>query len=604
MTENTVTTPYTPLPSTDPSATRLVKLSPAGFDEAVHCELETISLANERPYIALSYVWGDATDTVPILLNGVEHGVTRNLDSFLRHLQALLEEIFLVLQCLPAYEWPSGLQIIEALNSLSFDQQNSQNTTKTAEQNLQDLKETAQAAVLFYFSSTDDQAAIDKIRMETSRPIQIIQWNDLSLPRFWIDALCSNQNDLVERNKQVKRMNHIYRQTNLLLVWALNYQQPIISEVLAQIVFRDIELLCRKVAHLEPESSPITHESDITNAVRRLFPSLGIYDKILAGQIVWFFELEWFCRGWVLQEVALSTSKPSELWVGFKHISLSRLLVAGIAILDVLAELEPKNHLVRALCGMHDCPSWVPDFSCLQRYDTLCQRYPTAGMTYKHRIRINELLSIEEGTPEDFTAADKLELSSSLLRISCPVYWLQTLEAVIRFERGWEYPKVEGKDSPYDTELKRRPLMNAVSLVVLNSIHFVIQGDRNADFKVWIRFLERFAGQTLFDHQPHVILLEDIIDVLVESRFIPMIEGILKGCLGITEDGHLILGRRLNCLKTDDRIGFIPNSLETFIFRPCDSGYQFITNSWQSDMEELVNVQSIQLRNKEIVTII
>ena len=180
----------------------------AGFREPVQCELESISLANEPSYIALSYVWGDAADTVPISLNGAEHGVTRNLDSFLRHLQALLQETFLVLQCLPVHDWPSGLPIVQSLNSLSFRHQNSQNLTGTA-----------QAAIISHFASIFDNPSIRKIRMQMPKPAQITRWNHSSLPRFWIDALCINQSDLPERSEQVYRMNRIYRQTDLLLVW-------------------------------------------------------------------------------------------------------------------------------------------------------------------------------------------------------------------------------------------------------------------------------------------------------------------------------------------------------------------------------------------------
>jgi len=486
MAESLAATPYTPLPSNDPSATRLVKILPAGFHDPVQCELETISLTNEPSYIALSYVWGDPIDTVPILLDGVEHGVTKNLDSFLRHLQALLNEIVLVLQCVPVHNWPTGLQIIEALNSLPSSEQNSENLT-----------EMARVAMVVYFESIYDQASINEICMETTRPVQITQRNDLSLPRFWIDALCINQNDLAERNKQVKRMNHIYRQTDLLFVWGLNHQQQEISELLSRSVFREIEALSWKLARLGHESSLITNESGVNNAARRLFASQMRSKEALVGVIGIFFELEWFYRAWIFQEVALSASKPSELWMGFKHISLSKLLLVSTAILEISTELENKDDLLRqvyefkagrilvalrmeknlvdfgqdslhsakhasnisicrrliyvlsaghlgfkvtdprdaiysfygllstshlpdmlepdytkpvsavyhsiaafllsqmgidilgfllsSLNGMDGCPSWVPDFVCLQRYDTLCQQYPAAVTTYKHR---------------------------------------------------------------------------------------------------------------------------------------------------------------------------------------------------------------------------
>jgi hypothetical protein len=38
-------------------------------------------------YEALSYTWGDATDTRTIIVNGSKHQVTRNLEAALRHLR-------------------------------------------------------------------------------------------------------------------------------------------------------------------------------------------------------------------------------------------------------------------------------------------------------------------------------------------------------------------------------------------------------------------------------------------------------------------------------------------------------------------------------------
>ncbi|KAJ4117529.1 hypothetical protein NW768_010892 [Fusarium equiseti] len=602
-----VTTPYAPLPPNDSSATRLVKVLPAGFDDPIRCELETISLENEPPYIALSYVWGDPTDTLPMLLNGLKYSVTRNLDSFLRHLQSLLKETFLVLQCLSVHDWPSGLQIVEALNSLSLDQQNSQ-----------DLSGTAQAAILAYLESIEDHAGIDKIGTERSRPVQITQWNDSSLPRFWIDALSINQNDPVERNTQVKRMSHIYSQTALLLVWGLNSQQPEISEKESESILRDVEFLYTTLVYRDSQSSPTTNDSEVTNAVRSL---LTTKENVIKSGIVEatssLFQLEWFYRAWVFQEVALSASKPSELWMGFKHIGLAKLIVAGTAIMDVSAELEPDNSFIGIMCevkasrtllalrmdknlielgqdslhsvqptsyfsvcrrliyilsaghlgfnvtdprdaiyslygllstnrlpatlepdytkpvsvvyhsaaafllshlgieilgfflssldGIHGCPSWVPDFSCLQRYDTLCQQYPSVDMAYDYRV-IDELLSIEEVPPHGYTVAKEFDGHPSLLRISCPVYWLQAIETVVCIEGDWVYPQLKEGESANEFLLRTKPLKKAVATGVLNAI---LNYTQFMDFSIWVEFLERTVGYTLSPYWSELIGIEE-----------------------------------------------------------------------------------------------
>ncbi|KAH8745963.1 heterokaryon incompatibility protein-domain-containing protein [Hyaloscypha sp. PMI_1271] len=61
------------LPSTDTTAT-------------IQCRLTTSSLHNGDDYIALSYVWGDASITKDIIINGERKPVTTNLASGLQHI--------------------------------------------------------------------------------------------------------------------------------------------------------------------------------------------------------------------------------------------------------------------------------------------------------------------------------------------------------------------------------------------------------------------------------------------------------------------------------------------------------------------------------------
>ncbi|KAI1073228.1 hypothetical protein LB507_010917, partial [Fusarium sp. FIESC RH6] len=481
------------------------------------------------------------------------------------------------------------------------------------------------------------------------------------------------------------------------------------------------------IERLASDTSTITYGGDggdANNAVRKLFATQeDMMNKQITSELTIIFSLPWFRRGWVFQEVALSASKPSEFWMGFKHISLSRLLVSGTAVLNVSAELEAKysfmgrasrvkpdkalqalwmdkclvnfgqdslhsappasdlsicrrliyilsaghmdskvtdprdaiyslygllstsrlpamiqpnytksvsavfhavasfllshmgidilGFLLSSLDGMDDCPSWVPDFSCLRRYCTLRQQYPASSVTYDNRA-MGELLSIEEGHSHDSAAPYNLELSSAFLRISCPIFWLETIESVVHVNGDWEYPKITLEQSLDDFLLDRSALMQAVLLGVIDSLCHATQTDQESYIFIWHQFLERVAGLDFFPYWAQLIGIEgrgdgckDLFDAFaVDQMFKPVVERILHGCLGITRDGHLIMGRRLKQLQRHDRIGFIPNSLTTFIFRPCGSGYQLITSSWQSDAPELVCMGSLRLGNKERITIV
>jgi hypothetical protein len=67
---------------------RLVLLDGSkSWDEPITCGLHVVSLSTKPEYKALSYVWGDAEDKLPILVCGEELMVTRNLEAGLRHMR-------------------------------------------------------------------------------------------------------------------------------------------------------------------------------------------------------------------------------------------------------------------------------------------------------------------------------------------------------------------------------------------------------------------------------------------------------------------------------------------------------------------------------------
>lgn len=83
-----------PYESLDPERRniRLVNLLPVKLDEIICCQVETVSLDDLPVYTTLSYVWGDAADTRPILLDGHSHEATVNLECALRNLGRKLSE--------------------------------------------------------------------------------------------------------------------------------------------------------------------------------------------------------------------------------------------------------------------------------------------------------------------------------------------------------------------------------------------------------------------------------------------------------------------------------------------------------------------------------
>jgi hypothetical protein len=69
------------------SEIRLLKISPGERGNPIHCQIEYVPLIDNPVYIALSYVWGDASSPEHIMLNGCLFNVTRNLHTALDQLR-------------------------------------------------------------------------------------------------------------------------------------------------------------------------------------------------------------------------------------------------------------------------------------------------------------------------------------------------------------------------------------------------------------------------------------------------------------------------------------------------------------------------------------
>jgi hypothetical protein len=69
---------------------RLLRLKPGTENDPIRCEIHHVASPQNAKDIALSNTWGNPNETTAIQLNGREHQVTRNLASFLKHMQVIV----------------------------------------------------------------------------------------------------------------------------------------------------------------------------------------------------------------------------------------------------------------------------------------------------------------------------------------------------------------------------------------------------------------------------------------------------------------------------------------------------------------------------------
>lgn len=114
---------------------------------------------------------------------------------------------------------------------------------------------------------------------------------------LWIDALCIDQSNLLERNHQVALMGTIYAKAEKVLVWL----GPGTND------------LCRALVHLQ----------DFETLKKGLLEDSDIWDGLHLKGMLEFCDHEYWTRAWIVQEFLLAQSV--EIWCGELSLDLQVL---------------------------------------------------------------------------------------------------------------------------------------------------------------------------------------------------------------------------------------------------------------------------------------
>jgi len=155
---------------------RLLQISKHPRTHQPQCSLRKYKLATCPEYTALSYTWGDSTPNRSVTVDGANLKVRKNLFDFLH---AYTTEV-----------WGMG-----------------------------DVKH---GTAMMQSETSHSQLASSRRRRrrDTQRSRRNNVLGDMKKPvLYWIDQMCINQEDLVERSDQVRIMDRIYKQAKGVLVW-------------------------------------------------------------------------------------------------------------------------------------------------------------------------------------------------------------------------------------------------------------------------------------------------------------------------------------------------------------------------------------------------
>jgi hypothetical protein len=133
---------------------------------------------------------------------------------------------------------------------------------------------------------------------------------------IWIDAICINQEDSVERDAQVRRMKTIYEQAERVIIWLGKYNEPTdasfrlnLSEWNVHGIGENSEAMARSamilLLFLQKEADQ-TQSSDTSENSIRLADCAHAHDLQVWTQLARLFHRPWFERLWIVQELAVS----------------------------------------------------------------------------------------------------------------------------------------------------------------------------------------------------------------------------------------------------------------------------------------------------------
>ncbi|RFN52394.1 hypothetical protein FIE12Z_3325 [Fusarium flagelliforme] len=121
---------------------------------------------------------------------------------------------------------------------------------------------------------------------------------------LWVDAICINQNDNVEKSLQVPRMSDIYGKCQHVLAWL----GPVENE--------DEKSICKLAEKLKEFKSPVNEDIAEDDRIKA-FMKLGKLDEGIATQVELVRKAlksighrPWFRRIWILQEAVLAQNSP------------------------------------------------------------------------------------------------------------------------------------------------------------------------------------------------------------------------------------------------------------------------------------------------------
>lgn len=142
--------------------------------------------------------------------------------------------------------------------------------------------------------------------------------------RIWVDALSINQNDVIERQAQVRLMGDVFRNAQIVLAWLGSFKDPDDNgEMTARLAIGFLRVFNSNPQAQLQEAQQHLH----VNGKTEYDKASSSYGSWLAVKVL--FDLDYFHRAWIIQEVGLG--RQARLFWGREDVWMDWTEVANFA---------------------------------------------------------------------------------------------------------------------------------------------------------------------------------------------------------------------------------------------------------------------------------
>jgi hypothetical protein len=268
---------YEQLNKVNPEIRLLEILQTSEHNETVRCRMTKVRLASPPPYCALSYVWGDPKNRKTIIIDDIEVSVTANLANALRDFRGNIREAAL----------------------------HTGNKTDTPEE--AGLSDMASLMTMLHLSVLPSavETDLDDIPWNPSTEWSTNLWNQakkIQSAYLWADAICIDQDNVAERSHQVSIMDQIYQQAHQVVAWV----GPNTEET--RLGLQTLQILGKGSIIKHPSYCPELDWLKDFPAVVKKPEGEGLFGNKAWSSIKAFFELPYWRRSWIIQEMVLANA--------------------------------------------------------------------------------------------------------------------------------------------------------------------------------------------------------------------------------------------------------------------------------------------------------